>query len=316
MDLKLEHLQDGVWQPLPDWASFLWSVGELIGGWSQADRLVVAVSAPTRSFAATLAAAGFLAVRSGLDQFREASQVPVGKDVIVDIEGKGFYRARVLGSGSGERGYPCIKLQLSASDKWWLRHRPGVRLYPSKKAFNPERKQPERISKVPGINDFCRAVIQGDADTYLQSSRPDCLMLGPVGAINSELTEQELRTTPQADVAIKGLLADVLRPQGMAGVGGSWHVRLVGLAGRPGADNEVPSLVVFDGTSAFRKWRTSFAGSDWLIVLDRSRSDFADGAALLAEEYRERKSERSTEAPMPPPVGIEYLVFTRIGRAR
>jgi hypothetical protein len=69
-----------------------------------------------------------------------------------------------------------------------------------------------------------------------------------------------------------------------------------------------PKLVVFDGSAALRRWRETWRGAPWLVVLDRTSPAFDEGVALVEAEYVQRNSPAGTpDVPTVP--GTEVMAF-------
>lgn len=71
-----------------------------------------------------------------------------------------------------------------------------------------------------------------------------------------------------------------------------------------------PGVVLFDGADAFRKCRESWRDAAWVVVLDRTSRQFAEGVGLIEEEFIEKRYDDGDplEAIQVPP-GVELMSF-------
>ena len=188
--------------------------------------------------------------------------------------------------------------------------KPGLRLARAPRAFDASKCNGTGAHltavKVPRKTPFSEVLLHGDPHTYNTSTVLDCLLIGPRALIRLELVDQLFRVR---DTGTHGVLGEIVRAAELVGTSSPWHSRIVSeFAPRVPAELLKPSLVVFDGVTGFRKWRHLLRSADWLIVLDRSRPDYAEAVHLVEEEYGRRDGEASFPVAAPPG-GMDLTVF-------
>jgi hypothetical protein len=71
-----------------------------------------------------------------------------------------------------------------------------------------------------------------------------------------------------------------------------------------------PGLIVFDGSSSFRRAREEWRGrGSWLVVLDRSAPSFAEGVLLVEDEFVQRDTRTPDPRHLQVPEGCELMAF-------
>jgi hypothetical protein len=112
---------------------------------------------------------------------------------------------------------------------------------------------------------------------------------------------------------VTGRLQEILGVREFAGRRETYRSRVLPVSGGEPAtpDSEgTPAVTVFDGAAGFFKWRDSWRQSNWLVILDRTDPQFADAAALVNQEYIQRRSDDAMIKGIPrPPCGVELLVY-------
>ena len=160
--------------------------------------------------------------------------------------------------------------------------------------------------KIPAQTALGSVLLHGEPTTYASSTSFDSLLIGPLLPMRAELDELPLRVT---GTKVKGTIGEIVRAQEALDGGAPWHCRMVSERGlRPPNDSQAPSLVTFDGVAGFRRWRHLYRKSDWLVVLDRGRNDYAEGVALVESEHARRTADADLALPPPPP-GVELSLF-------
>lgn len=309
---EIEYAAEGsAWMPLPEWAKFVWHVGEAIAERPVDESLLVCVlSVPARDFVAATGTASYLSVRSAREQLAAPHLIPAGTDILVVHGGKGRI-ARVEEHGTttidrrtGKQVFPGLWIRLENGVKEMLGYRAGLKIARAPRMFAMT---PGRLPsvKLPDQAALSAVLLHGEPHAYATSTSYDCLILGPPQELTREL-EIPLRIR---GTRVRGALGDIIRAQELLAAGSPWHTRLVSDRGqKPPVNGEKPGLVTFDGVAGLRRWRHLYRESDWLVILDRSRADYAEGVSLIENEHARRAGE--TKLPLPPiPQGIELSLF-------
>jgi hypothetical protein len=75
--------------------------------------------------------------------------------------------------------------------------------------------------------------------------------------------------------------------------------------------SDTPHVVVFDGARAFARYRTEFAQSSWIAILDRCSPALMEGAEIANEEFATRASDIDLADGLTVPAGTEVQAFQR-----
>jgi hypothetical protein len=265
----------------PAWASALVALGAAaVGAYNDGERLIAALAAPTRAYAATLAGVGAVSARSPLSagheepsagaieaHFRLLSSLRPGTTVTVQSVKK-----KNVGTFEG--------VSFSGPEPLIVINQKGFRqMYPKRSC--------QHIS--------------------LHGQEFSCLFVGRINIFEEEMTGHDV------------VMGDGRRLQSILKVSrlaakGDHDVRsdLLPTAGElpPRLREAQPALVIFDGTASFRHWRETWRGAPWLVVLDRSSQHFDEGVQLVEEEFAERASAHP-EVPeqLEAPPGCEMMAF-------
>ena len=314
-ELPLLFLEDEIWAPLPDWALFLFKLGAVLGAWPHpAERLVTAVSLPTRAYAGPMIAAGFLCERSLYKQVGGTASFEVGTSVFVQ-DRQGWYKAIVERPAVLPDGSPALQLKISKDARELLPARRTRRIRRSARAHKLTGSRKTYDQHTPATSTLCEQLLKGDVTTFLATPGLDCLMIGAVRETIEEMSSLQLWAVESSGTA-RGNLAEVVRPLKLEGIGQSWHSQAIGTHSPQVAAlaEQRPELVVLDGAHACRRWGSSFPESELVMVLDRSSPDVVNGANTVLEMYANRLDGAGPVLPNVPD-GIEVTLF-RVARVR
>lgn len=299
----------GSWHPLPDWAAFLWRLGQVLGAWTDPTaRLVAAVSLPTRAYAGSLLAAGFLCERSIYKSINKSTSLTPGTFVYVQ-DRRGWYRARVDGTSALPDGSACLKLTIAKGATQLIPANRPLSIRKSREAFEFTQPRQTWDKRTPPTSSLCEEVLKGDVTTFLATPGPDCLLVGSVAASRDELESAVLSTSANGNN--RGALREVVRPFGASAVGSSWHTLLLGTHSPEVANlaaEKSPELIILDGTPSIRKWRESFPAAQLVLLLDRSSTDVREASPSVRDLHAGRLEATGPTLPVAP-LGIEFTVF-------
>jgi hypothetical protein len=315
---KIE-ISDGTapWQPVPSWAAFFLSLGESVALAHESGlRVTVVTVPPVRCFAAaTAATAAVLAVACAAEavpdveeHFSALAHLSLGTAVVVKM-GARIYAAKFAGVEHRGQGpvicveydnmthyIPkplCQRVQVGAGGKKTL---PRGAPRSSRSDFGP-------IAAIIG-----RDVAVG----FVSVPTVDVVLVGHVDLLSQELSTVLVRTTSVSDagnVALAGLIrAARFLPEG--GIHRSMLVSdRVEEFEMPVSDT--PHVVVFDGARAFARYRTEFAQSSWIAILDRCSPALMEGAEIANEEFATRAGDIDLVGELTIPAGTEVQAFQR-----
>jgi hypothetical protein len=319
--LLLFETSDG-WEPLPEWASFLMSLGREVSKRAVDDRVVAAVSLPTRDFAATLICAGVVLAASTKPvhemtpraHFDYLAALPIGTPLTLR-EGP-RQKAGILQGVDVTDGVERLIVQVQTNQSGGLRHLLPVSLCGRvSRADVGKLSRGERGRRILGVTDFLRAAMPGsDPYEFASQSRLDCLVVGNLTSLREEATAKCFAALGRPGGAPwAGAIQDLIRCRKLNASGRHYrsdarasaadpreHVRSAG----------TPPVVVFDGTSAFLRWRHLFRSSRWIVVLDRSARGTEYAAEAVEQDYvQSRLSDTDPLTDLALPPGVELLGY-------
>ncbi len=305
------------WAPLPAWAQFMLEAGAAVVTHRAGDgRLVVAVSVPTRAFAAALAGASavvsaFLAdpaLLAGAEHFEHLSSLPPGTAVTLRT-GNSIEQGTLLGvnydAAPGDPR-PRLKIQLAKMVSY-LDERGCARIQvindPGELATRKR-----RLVRAPGF--LSRAVAGVDVQVLSATTRLDCVIVGVLTALQHELKD-ELFAAGDGRQPYTGNLQSIFRARRLGGANDPYRSAVVPASAEAGEarPDGSPAAVVFDGSAAFSNWRSSWPDSNWLVILDRSSPSAEDGAAAIATSFARRLRESDLLSTSDVPAGIEMIAY-------
>ena len=317
------YYSDGVrWLLLPPWARFFLDLGEALASQISIDKKMVATMAvPTRSYAASLAAFGIVLKRvstpaetiAAQEYFQLLTEANKGTPVTLLSNG-----VRFNGVTDGH---------FIASKKMWLRIQVRVGELgawvcvsedeASTVQFVSNQEEvviPKRISgkTVMPLSSFAEALIGSENIAAFGVSRCDCVIVGQLAILESELLKTKFAVQQSLGVFTEGILQDVLRVREFLNPGEQFRAVVVSALknAKPDLSSTVPAFVIFDGSSAFLKCRGMFPSANWIVVLDRCDSTFADAMALCNQEYAKRKTDDIRfDSVSNLPCGIELVTY-------
>lgn len=269
---------------VPAWAASLVQIGaDAVGTLNEsAERLVAAVAVPTRAYAASLVAVGAVSANQPLSFGRDDPSPDV-----LDAHFRQLCSLRpgttvTVGSGTGG------SMRVGTFERVDMRDGEPV-IVIRQRDFTQiiEKKGCHRIA--------------------LRGRSLSCLLVGRINVFEEEIKSGDVVTRQSRP------LQDILKVARFCGRRDS-DVRSEVLSQGVDLPRELrdaqPTLVVFDGTAALRRWREEWRSSPWLIVLDRTSPQFDEGVALVEEEYVQRATERIKDEPdLDVPLGGELMAF-------
>ena len=311
---------------LHDWACFFADLGwDIARAKNPEKHLVVALVLPTRAYAAALIATGIVLSRSAElsagkttaeEHFKELCQLPPGTEVFI-IEGNKKKRGaiqpykgppydiepRIGVALPGEKGGPmvrflpcsmCLKIEVAGDGT----ERSSLRAAGRETIFHNL--------------DFVNCLVQHmNIWEFGGRSQLECLVLGDIGVFRREVTEKALAVESLLSGFAGGTLQDFLRVHKFLG-NKPYRSDVLPIRGKKpptSAAGTTPPIVIFDGARGFLKWRDSWRGSNWIVILDRTDPDFIPASCYINQETLHRDSGGPPVEFSPPPAGIELIVY-------
>ena len=284
---ELWYTHGGETKALPGWAQWMIGIGRLAAQpTGSRQRCLIVVAVPCRAYAAVMAAIG--CVRSMQE--------------------------------------PSVKLIDSSDAAALAAHFESLcRLGPG--ATVTVAGEVRRVARVVGVEHFDgeqHVVVEQDPNTRRACMRkfPEraahlliprglglrALIVGALALLEQEITCGDVVTSDgrplQEILRVRRFLGS--RPKdircGLAGAGAELHSELT---------DAQPAVVVFDGAQGFRRWKEAWRSSAWVVVLDRTSTQFEEGVALVEEEFFQRIDDADLVNGLDVPPGIEVMGFRR-----
>jgi len=293
-------------------------------------RAVTACVVPTRGFAASFAALGYLlernaemeAASSRAEHYRHLCELAPGTPVTVERDGRTYHgvlrgtvqvdgvrrlkvqttknldtRSAPVGSGGGltylldeEQGH-SVALDHSPV--------PVVRL-PAHQAGHHVEATPE-----------CLNLLYGKAPTAeVAQDRLDCLIVGSVSTLWSEWSAQLVgveSSTLRAVAACR--LVDLLRVRRFVGSHGTYRSEIASSAedAYPATDEKSPA-VIYDGSAHFVRWYHALRGRWTCVIIDARRARLEEAVGIVNQEFQQRAGDW-TLSNVGIPLGVEVMSY-------
>jgi len=320
-------------KPLPEWARFFIRIGAAIGACGRSDdRLVVAIAAPTRAYAAAFAALGAVAARAFSATQQLGPQEHASRLCSLEPGTPVFYvesgqrqKAVFLGCASVRGGAPSFRLQFERTPGAresgglirWLPQECAPRIRVADEEFSD---LPRKQHATPIINNaaFVRYVLgASDLSEFALSARTDALIVGTVSSLRAEITGAIFATGQRAGAGAEGTINDVLRVHQFLADGEPHRSEVV----KCSAEASLPTLtgggahaVVFDGSAGFLRLRDHFRQSHWILVLDCTDPNTADATEAFGAGYTQDRVADSGRGerdslPSDTPPGVEMSAY-------
>lgn len=321
---------EGEWHPLPVWANFFLELGAFAAVQPlQPERSVIAVSVPTRAFAAAFAAVGVIKKnlgartnRTSSEHFEFLSNLPLGTSVKCVEKGK---QKTYLLRGTRQFGDEVrLVIQMSGkrdgnaqrfiSEKFCTEIQPlenGNFAAPTLDDL-PKRQKGKRIHEV---SDFGRKFLSIAAETsFSLETTLNCLLIGRRNILHEEIYNTNFSIPSQNIYQEAGVLQDVLR------------VRQFYPTEQPSNCEFLPSdarskslkknlradapIAVFDGANGFLKLRDHLRRSHWIALLDRTETNYSAAIEQLNADFINRESDEIPVSFPNLPPGLEAMFYT------
>jgi len=305
-------------QPLPRWARFMAVLGGALAGAGD-EPVTVAISVPTRDYAAALAGTAAVLRRDELApmapddlgmHLATLRDTPCGTPVKYLGPKQKVYDGRWVGivaapTGSGE----LLAFELARGETRKLPLDRALSIHLTGETTDAGQLRAKQIA-APCL--LC--AIRGDraAVTYVTTARCDVLTVGTLSLLERELTGERFTAHDAATGASAGgVLQDLARARQLPSAGRFFRSALVPSASSPTPEVQSlrPSVVVYDGGRAYLRLRHAWPSAHKLVILDRSAPSSDEAAAELAEAFAYRSAGADVLGLVRVPPGIEALAF-------
>lgn len=305
------------WTPIPDWASFLVSVGTELGPLFAVHdkRCIIAVALPTRSFAGASVLVGIMAYlakyKTDLDvdaHFELVRRLRPGSPLRI-VHGTHWQTARFMGvDNSGDE--PRVKVRISrlkgAVETRYFTKSSCLMLEPTERTTGRRRR---KICKNTG---FAAVMLDGvDLEDFSLRSALKCLVISGSLELRKELTTVPFAAGHGRKIH-QGFLQDLVRVREFLPPGYAYHSSVLGLRSdkvKEVSTSASPRFVIFDGASTFIKWRAGFPKSHAIVLLDRTGPHLDEACSIISTSYFQRLNNSDIPSFPNAPKGIELIAF-------
>jgi len=321
---KLYFADGDYLEPVPDWGTFFAELGSSLAKHNiERDRLIAAIALPTRAYAAALTAFGIVFARtaeppegiSAGEHFQDLCRLQLDTPVTL-VKNNRKRTGRLKGyMKSGDQEFIGVQVEDEKGGGLveYVRSKDSLRVQISETEVTKlPRTQVGR--KVVAHEGFLTSLLgRENASRVALSSRLDCEIIGRIGLFGIETKRTQFSLQPNCLPSEMGTLQDLLRVRQFLGENDSYRseiIKAVGMMEPSVSTKENPHVVVFDGSAGFLKWRNNRRRSHWIVILDRSETNFQDAVQAINGEYMGREPDQASpkELPRTPP-GVELLIY-------
>jgi hypothetical protein len=323
----LIHAVGGGWAQLPAWGSYLAAIGSIAAEPAPSCRSIIAVSLPTRAYAAALVTLGALSRAStgsggddaGRGHLLELQKAAPGTAVtlfdygvqkggtlegLVDIDATSYFRIKLKSMRNGG------DTRLVPTDQARRIHLSSLARDAAGRALNVEGQvQTGAPRAVKARYAFIKALYPDlDVLSFSGTAFLEVLIVGSAAAMRPEVTGVELAVLGSAGRPVSGSFLDAIRTRGVLPTGQPYRSAIV----RPASISQIrttPGVVICDGAGEYLRTPFSERPQSLVILLDRSRALLDEAVQLINSDYARRAS---TEHPLDhqvSPPGIEVTAY-------
>ena len=202
---SLYYKGKGDWKALPEWGQFFLDLGYALAIEEDSKRRIVAgIALPTRAYAASLIAAGFVAGKlsqparddKAFERFQDLSTLPVGTSLVYRRD-KELIKVFFDGFAENKGHRPLIRLR-AGKQSYLIPPNLALQVeFPAKEFTSPSMRAKRNESKVPTfLSQFLGSNI---AKVAVLQSHLDCLIIGATSFLVKEITETSFATRETGD---------------------------------------------------------------------------------------------------------------------
>ncbi len=300
---------------MPAWALFFLELGQEIACYEVGDCVpVVAVSLPTRSYAALFAAVGVVRSRAKIntiadseEYFEQLWNMAGGSDLIPVEYREDMKRIQGYLTGRSQDGeVRRVHLELGKEGVRKITPQIAHKIFLKEKIGKQGRGKSNRNPALSAV------LALSDLADFLGRTRLDCVIVAQKNEIKQE-AQLCIRPGQSADIK-KVEINDVLRVHEWIVEGSAYHTCII--SDRLMEDGKVPQkhlryspVAIFDGAKGFIKRREEFFGLPWLILLDRTEQDYRD-AVQVVDDLDSTRVGNAEKLRIPHiPQGVELVAF-------
>ncbi len=300
---------------LPVWARFIAECGRFLA-MSEGRAITIALTVPTRGFAASLAAAAVALTRDARE--------PMAPD---DLElHVGILRNTPTGTPikfhSRDRIHDGRWIDVTwVDDQEMLRFETGrgvtrklplqsaLMIRPTGEATAAGQLRAKRV-QLPIL--LQSTGNRSAALTYVTTARPDCVVVGTLTWLTEDLTAPVFRLSKDTSQPASELQT-LARARKVKGAGTYYRTVIAPSGSQPSSEvrQMKPAVVIFDGGRGYIRWRHIWPAARQLVILDRSESSSEEAANAVSEAFVNRVCSMALPDEVSVPDGVEAVCFER-----
>ncbi|MDQ5822790.1 MAG: hypothetical protein M3441_01085 [Chloroflexota bacterium] len=308
------------WKPLPSWVEFFTQLGEGVACQPLDEaRVVVSLALPTRAFAAAFAALGVVRARciersttpNPREHFSRLLALPKDTPLRVLLNGE---LVQAIHGGSQVVGGKTM-LKVMYEDQRFYRKEWKGRLLDADMAVGVavandrgDKILKHKTTREMRGSDFLACFLgqQHDPTQYTLDSCCECAILGQATTLQDEVCNTRLSLLAptgngKEERVQQGSLQDILRVRRFLASGEPSKTDVVPIGPACNAvpsDGDRPCVVVFDGASAYIRWRDYWRFAHWIVLLDRTDRQYWAGLDVVNAEWRQNRLDNIAPAAL------------------
>ncbi len=314
---NLYYQSNNKFEHLPPWAHFFLQLGhKLLALPSDHHRVVIGLAIPTRAFACALIGTGIVLAKStavdGVDKARIefVRNLKSGTPVYVRADKKlrGVFKGIVL---FNDKEYITVKIAETTEKSFSLSDY-ASRITVADEPVNLPKTQ-QNGYKLESPSKFLRCCLGEElAHTHIRNSSFDVLLIGKKSVIQHEVNNFQFgcKSTHKI-IEATGCLQDILRVRQFSGVNKSYRTQCVSPSSQTlpkERGSHGPTVVIFDGATAYINLNHKYPQSHQIALLDRTERQFQEAVELINQNYTYRISD-DPQFLISIPKGLEMMIY-------
>jgi hypothetical protein len=326
---SLYYMRKRNWIPLPQWGQFFLDLGYALAIRDNPEsRVIAGLALPTRAYAAALAATGIVAGTLSLltqdagsyTRFQELCTLEIGSSLIYRTGNK---RVKVFFDGAEVRGGDTKILLRAENQKGGLTYVIGQKHalqveFPAKEFTSLPKRSYGRTDRTvsPFLTHF---LDQETAKAVVLQSHLDCMIIGSIGRLDQEINCTSFATQNAKGEFVSGTLQDVLRVRRFSTNAETYRSDIYYTHTRdhprdhPGIHQEMPAVIIFDGSTSYLKWRAFWRHPHCIVLLDQTEPGFDAAVQTFNEEcIKNHLNDMAFKTQLKAPKGVPVSIYQEV----
>lgn len=276
---------------LPMWCHFFMELGEYIGSAGTDSKLVIGMTLPVRAYSSCLVALGI--INSAYervctdftldDHFKSLCALEIGTPMVY-LDGD-RHKMGLFDGCEDVGGETAIRILIRERDSYTqvlTRDLSGQALVAETQIESISDRQIGH--KLYSSSRFITSFLKGTPEEFIAKASYEALIIGQVNTLRREIVETQFGIQDENGNIYPGRLQDILRVRKFMGAKEAYWTD-VGPTSKSYADEQIPQVVIFDGTNAFLRHSHIFKDSHWIILMEYTDTDFEAGVNAITQRY-------------------------------